>query len=96
MADRKIRTNYIHMLSSLSTFCTRIGNISESLHNAATACGSALGQEDSGVQAICKDVQKIQQKYADLAMEAKKIQDALLEDLQLMDKEAQVWKEDSE
>ena len=91
MAERKIRANYVNMIDSMTTFCTRVGSISDDIRNSAVTCQSVLGEEDSGIQAICAKVQQIQQRYSQLVEQARDLKDKIQEDLDRMDREQQIW-----
>lgn len=94
MADKMIRSNYVSMIESLTNFSTRVSAISANMQESVSACRQALGQEDSGIQHICAQVQQAQEAYAQLAQSARSLKDQIEEELNQMDREGAIWDDD--
>lgn len=94
MADRMIRANYQNMIDALTTFATRTYTVSSEMQTSANVCRTALGDGDDAIQAIYKQIQDAQLKYAELAQTARNIANAMQRELDTAGQEQKVWSED--
>lgn len=95
MAKYINRQHYQAMISALYTGSARINNISSNLQTIASIASSALGQEDTSVEGLYKEIRKATIKYADLSDSIRNLASSMETELASAEEEHAIWNEDN-
>lgn len=96
MAERIVEQNYKNMIDALGTFGSAVSVIQSELESIATLAQSELGEGDSDIESIAKQVKSCCLKYAELSNQAIEIANAMQEELDEYIKDRRSVDEDSD
>lgn len=82
---------YEDMIQELNSFHSTVINSSEEMLSTVETCAQGLGDDDPAATASLRDIKKSALHYKKAALKAKKIADAMTEELEEQRKEREVW-----
>jgi len=91
MAERVLDSNYQAMIQALYDFKGRVYTLANELHNVGLQASSALGDDDSAVAAIRRDLRNCTVKYCELTEKATEIAKGMEEEIESAKKDHSLW-----